>query len=138
MLEKHTTKDHETMLIAEMTDEHLTNMIQLIIKDLILPAKSIQEDEYDDFQRALYNLPKVDRRDAGKAVRKAIQKLYPYLSEAYLRGLEGPRLALIDALGRDAALPRITQGLLLGDGDTVDLIDLFSYVTRPGNDDIPF
>lgn len=104
MLEKHTTKDKKTMLIAQMDDQHLTNMIALILRQ-VGEIRGLTNDHLSDYERTLYDIPKVSEEEVAMATRLALQKLYPYLAEAYLRGLEGPRKMLVETLGREAAVP---------------------------------
>ena len=108
MLEKHTGRKLdgtvETKLIAQMSDEHLNNMIQKVLKR-VLKMQEAKQEGVTDFHRELYDLPTVDDKSIARATREALQRLYPYFSEAYLRNLEGPRLMLIKVLGREEAVP---------------------------------
>ncbi|MCP4544223.1 MAG: hypothetical protein GY832_44490 [Chloroflexi bacterium] len=105
MLEIHGTRKGNVMLIAQMGDDHLCNMISLVIrKAREVKAMADRAAGFDAYQQRLYNVKQVTQEDAAEATRMALQKLYPYLAEAYLRGLEGPRLELVDFLGREEAL----------------------------------
>jgi hypothetical protein len=105
MLEIHITKDGAAMLIAQMTDSHLCNMIHLVIhKAREVKAMADRASGFDAYHQQLYGIKQVSQEDAAKATRMALQKLYPYLAEAYLRGLEGPRQELVEFLGREKPL----------------------------------
>jgi hypothetical protein len=104
MLEMHVTKEGDRMLIAQMTDEHLVNFINLVLKQAKV-AQGAKTDELTDYHRILYNLPVVDERSIAEVTREALQKLYPYLAEAYLRGIDTPRELLQEVMGRDKAVP---------------------------------
>jgi hypothetical protein len=105
MLEKHRTKDGTTMLIAQMDDQHLINMINSMLRKVQEAQRASQNmDKATAFQRRLYNLPEVTEEEVADVTRAVIQGLYPYLAEAYLRDLPGPRLALVEILGRSDAI----------------------------------
>lgn len=105
MLEKHRTRDGTTMLIAQMDDEHLCNTIYCLLRKVQEAQMAAQNiDTATKFQRRLYNLPEVSEEEVADMTRAVIQGLYPYLAEAYLRGLEGPRLVLVEVLGRKDAV----------------------------------
>ena len=87
MLERHYTKDGATLLVAQMSNQHLTAMIRLIIKGMRENREAIEKDEtMTAYQRRLYNIPEKDPRTVASQNRAAIEKLYPYLAEAFLRG----------------------------------------------------
>ncbi len=105
MLETHGTREGNVMLIAQMGDDHLCNMISLVIrKAKEVKAMADRAAGFDVYEQRLYGVKQVTQEDAAEATRAALQKLYPYLAEAYLRRLEGPRLELVDFLGREEAL----------------------------------
>ena len=107
MLEKHTTADGQTFLVAEMDDKHLISMINLVSRK-ILELQNKLKTPSSAYQQALYGLPKVSEETIASAVRGFIQKLYPYLAEAYLRELKDPLALLRMAVGRDKALDKIS------------------------------
>jgi hypothetical protein len=107
MLEKHTTTTGSTILIAEMEDSHLINMINLVSRK-ILELQNRLKTPSSNYQQVLYGLPKVNEETIAKAIREFIQKLYPYLAEAYLRGLTEPLVFLRMAVGREKALDKIS------------------------------
>ncbi len=105
MLEIHGTRDGQFLLIAQMDNDHLCNMISWAIrKAKEIKARADYAGGLDAYQQKLYGVQQVSQEDAAEATRMALQKLYPYLAEAFLRGLEGPRRELVDFLGREAAL----------------------------------
>ena len=104
MLDMHITKEGKRVLIAQMDDEHLTNFIALVLRQ-VLAAQAAKQDDLTDYHRALYDLPTVDDKAVAQLTREALQRLYPYLAEAFLRGLKAPRKLLIEVLGREEAVP---------------------------------
>lgn len=105
MLEQHITKGGEMCLIAQMNDDHLRRMIRLILKAVVEIKSKSETADLDPYQTALYGLRSIDVEDAARVNREAIRKLYPYLAEAYLRGIDDLRDELRDAIGRSEALP---------------------------------
>lgn len=87
MLEYHTTGDGRTLLIAQMTDKHLGNTVNLLfrrvaeLRDLAEVAPSMSP-----FSRALYGVTEINPEEAGRVVAQAVRKLYPYIAELVLRG----------------------------------------------------
>lgn len=110
MLEHHITREGKRLLIAQMDDEHLNNFVSLILSKVKV-VQNTGGENVTEFHRVLYNLPKIDESARAESTREALQRLYPYLAEAYLRGLEGPRKLLIDVLGREEAVPNY-EGIL--------------------------
>lgn len=105
MLETHITKDGDSILIAQMSDTHLRRMILLILNGIReVKGKSLDES-LDPYQSALYEIKNIEPKDAAVINRMAIQRLYPYLAEAFLRNMDNIRDDLIDVIGRDEALP---------------------------------
>ena len=104
MLELHRTREGNTKLIAQMDDSHLKHTIKLHLGNMAKAKAMADNTALDEYQRVLYGLPKVDMAEAAEVNRQIIQKLYPYLAEALLRGMEDVRDMLIDAMGRDAAI----------------------------------
>ncbi|MHA2086557.1 MAG: hypothetical protein ACXABD_22685 [Candidatus Thorarchaeota archaeon] len=99
MLDKHIKRDGSTVLVAQLSDDHLNNFINLVLKQVMV-AQGAKQEGVTEYHRRLYNLPTI-----ADLTREALTRLYPYLSEAYLRGLEGPRKLLIKVLGREDAVP---------------------------------
>lgn len=105
MLERHTTSDGTTMLVAQMADSHLMNTINVILRRMreVQSTVGIGAD-MSDFDKAFYGVQEVSEQEAASVMRAMLKRLYPYLAEAYLRDLGTPRVALAEMLGRDCAL----------------------------------
>ena len=110
MLERHTTREGAKLLIAQMSDQHLRNYVNLCFTG-IRRAKEICQTGKDasEYERALYDLPKIDDYEAGEAVREAIRSIYPYLAEAFLRDMRDVQADLIDVMGRSTLLTAMPQ-----------------------------
>ena len=104
MLENHVTREGETILIAQMTSPHLLAMINFVLRRIAENKEAMSHQKLDPYQSAFYGVPKADVESVARANRQAIRKLYPYLAEAYLRGLDEARQALIDVMGRDSGI----------------------------------
>lgn len=109
MLEYHTTTQGKTMLIAQMDDEHLTNMVLLFLNRALelQEAASESNGNVNEYQRHLYGIETIDAETAAKATRSALFKLYPYLSELFFRDLGvGARVRemLQELMGRSGKL----------------------------------
>ncbi len=105
MLGTHVTREGDTMLIAQMTDFHLRAFIRLVLRQVRAARESSHNSTFDPYQAALYGIKIQKPKDAAKMSREAIEKLYPYLTEAYLRGFDDIRAELIDVAGRSDAIP---------------------------------
>jgi len=83
---RHTTRDGQVMLIAEMTDKHLKNTISLYI-DSLGHAKNVINGKTDTFQNKL-----VGNRDSKVDAERFVDgynNLFPsYIFEAVLRGVD--------------------------------------------------
>lgn len=103
MLEEHRTKDGNVMLIAEMTDSHLKNTIKLFIRKMMeVRHACATQPELGPMERAMYGISEADPTEGGRLLRVITQKLYPYLAELFLRGIDEDseiRLALVEAVG---------------------------------------
>jgi hypothetical protein len=134
MLEKHKTKDGRTILIAQMSDEHLNNFIALVLRK-VEKAQQAKQQGVTAYHRRLYNLPKIDEESIAEVTREALQRLYPYFAEAYLRDLEDPRKMLTDILGREEAVPDFSGVPQLPDSMPHNLGDLDD--TEADLEDVP-
>lgn len=105
MLETHVTSDGRSVLIAQMNDDHLRNMIRLILKAVREIRAKSEGNDLNPYHAALYGIRNIDPQEAARINREAIRKLYPYLAEAFLRGLDDLRDEVAEAIGRDSALP---------------------------------
>lgn len=105
MLEQHTSSEGITTLICQMSNEHLTNAIRYYCRKIkqVRQASEVTNTG-NDYSNALYGFHQIDQETAAEINRMAIQKLYPYLAEALLRGLTEVRQDLIIALERDGPL----------------------------------
>lgn len=93
------------MLIGAMETSHILNLVGLMLSKVIENKKASNENELSDYERSLNGVPKCDSESMGRANRKYLQKLYPYLSELFLRNEgEEARDLLKKALGRDGRL----------------------------------
>lgn len=108
MLEIHHTKEGKTMLIAQMSDSHLVNYINLVLTKVEEAQDAMHQDtDATEYQKRLYGIQSITEEDAADITREALHKLYPYLAEALIR----PDVAvivqarLIGVIGRSSALP---------------------------------
>jgi hypothetical protein len=111
MLETHVTKDG--------------SMISLVVrKAREVKAMADNASGLDAYHQQLYGIKQVSQEDAAQVTRMALRKLYPYLAEAYLRGLDGPRQELVEFLGRETSLaadiPLLDAPELPEDDDDMD------------------
>ena len=120
MLDRHTTRDGLTILIAEMDDKHLINTIKLFSKDLPALAEHSTTEKGD--RDRLYDRPgHVEPEDAIRMWRNSVNRLYPYLAEALVREsvMAQAHGVIATALGRSTAIertPRLGENLLLEGG----------------------
>ena len=61
-------------------------------------------NELSEYQARLYEMEPVDVAKAARDNRKALQKLYPYLAECYLRQLPDLAAELADVMDRSTQL----------------------------------
>ena len=106
MIEKHTTKEGDEMMISQMEDSHLINFISMRIEKLNNMKKLLSSNDIavTGFQQALYDIDiKAAAKTAKVAVRKITKLLYPYIAEAGVRGLlyKGSDLLNILQIGYD-------------------------------------
>lgn len=90
MLRKHYTRGGETMFISQMEDEHLRNTIEIFLREI---EKCIGLLDFkvglSRFKSALYKVDSEEIADrAEERLQKVVNKSYPYLSEALLRGMD--------------------------------------------------
>ena len=151
----HRTSGGDTLLIAQMEDEHLLNMIGQIVAwaerasgelhRIIVQTQEAERNNANgslamaEAQRKMYGLPPLpDLQDAtgqyASAMNSLSAKLEPYLLEAWTRSLDemteaalaGLRERWQAAVGRTTALPHPKQYLALDAG------------TYDDEDDVPF
>lgn len=85
MFEMHRDANGNELPIAAMDDQHLTNTVKMrcrSISQFLASCATIT----DPAQAALYGIKARSPEAAGEEARKVAVKLYPYLSEALLRG----------------------------------------------------
>lgn len=140
--QNHKTSGGETLLVAQMDDEHLVNMIGAIVSwaerasgelhRIVAQTRAAARAEAQgdvalaEAQRKMYGLPPLPKlEDAtgeyARAMNGLSAKLEPYLLEAWTRDLDdaaeealaGLRERWQLAVGRDAALPHPKQLLAL-------------------------
>lgn len=100
MFKKHITREGKECIVAEMSDTHLVNFINFVITN----TKRVKKSN-DPFQDSLYGRKALSDKEAGEIIRECIEELYPYLVEAYLRGLKKPQELLRQLIQRESALP---------------------------------
>ena len=106
MLKEHKDRDGNRCLIAAMDNDHLTNYVVLRCKEVhrVMNTKVALKDPR---MAALYRVNIPTPEEAGAKAAGMVEQLYPYLSEALLRGGEVAAIcsgAIRLALGRDAGL----------------------------------
>lgn len=115
MFQVHVTREGTEMLISQMSDEHLTAYIKMVCRGIIETRDRARKPELiDEYETALYGGKKLDPDKAARFNREAIERLYPYLAEAFLRNLADAQLAFQTAVGRSRVLGS-TTGFLLPD-----------------------
>lgn len=106
---EHRTKDGINMPIATMTNEHLLNLIRSRLGRVGEIRAALQRSPdavstEERVQASMYKIRVLTPEEAADHIRGLVDELMPYLLEAYLRNMPEPRLLLIQAIGRDAAL----------------------------------
>lgn len=105
MLETHYTATGQKLLIAEMSDQHLVNTVKLILDGIEQRNKMLASASgLSEYQAKLYSVEVMDVAAVAKKNRTAIQKLYPYLAELYLRDMHQLVPAVQAAVGRAGQL----------------------------------
>jgi hypothetical protein len=109
------------MLVAEMTDQHLANMVRVILKAISEVKAAMNASKGSTrFEAALYKRLSISPEKAAEAVGSLMEKAEPYLAEAYLRGMTELRDEVVIAYGRDQAVPREARLLPRSGGDWLD------------------
>ncbi len=141
MLETHTTKEGDALLVAEMEDRHLSNTIKLYCR-AIIQARQAWEAQLGldhslkaQLEHRLYGRKEVDVEAVARAMRATIERLTPYLAEAFLRPavIASCQAAVQAAIGRSEALPRESGLPLLSGGRP----DRFKMNIDPSSQDWP-
>lgn len=119
----HITRQGKTMPIASMDDNHLVNLINIYYQKIVQIKNARATGDF--FKARLYGVEIIDDETAADIINEAMEKLAPYIAEAYLRGLEGPRVMLqtiFDRTGRLEGFDNLPPQL--GRGVVDELIDL--------------
>lgn len=106
MLKEHKDKNGNRCLIAAMENDHLSNYVVLRCRE-IHKVMHTSATMTDPRLAALYRVNIPSAEEAGAKAAGMVEQLYPYLSEALLRGGEVAAIcsgAIRLALGRDAGL----------------------------------
>lgn len=85
----HRTREGTRMLVSQMTDDHLVNTITLICNQITEARAQLDANiGITAFKAAIYRInPKTISEQAKQALPGLIRSLYPYVTEATLRGL---------------------------------------------------
>lgn len=114
MLEMHRDANGNELPIAAMDDRHLVNTVKMKCRTITQILSSCATIT-DPAQAALYGIKARSPEAAGEDARKVCVKLYPYLSEALLRGGQAAAEcaeAIRLAIGRNSAFTISTPDLL--------------------------
>ena len=115
-MKQHTTRDGDSMLIAEMDTPHLINTVKFHLKRINQVKAAVGTvDTGSRFNDRLYGRRStMEPEQAADLVSKIMEKLEPYLAEAFVRGLvDLLRSDVVAAYGRDNAIERQTNTFLL-------------------------
>lgn len=116
------------MFISQMEDSHLINTIRLILRNVDKAKHALGSTiNIDPASAAMYGIDtKAMSTRAKESIRPYIQLLYPYVTEAALRGLNVTG-DLQSTIGRTERESRFVDAkMLLGRGD--DFEDLEDYL----------
>ena len=102
------------MFISQMEDSHLANTINLMLRKINEAKASLGTAiNIDPASAAIYGInTKAISQRAKDSIRPMIRLLYPYLSEAALRGMD-MKEALQDAFGREGKETRFVDSKML-------------------------
>lgn len=106
MLKEHRDREGGTVLIAAMHNDHLVNFVVLRCKEIYRVMHTTVAIT-DPRLAALYRMNVPSPEEAGKKASGMVENLYPYLSEALLRGGDVAAVcaqAIRMAIGRDDGL----------------------------------
>lgn len=86
----HVTKDGSRLFISEMDDTHLQSMIKLMLRGVNKIKKQLRCEVVEDkFRTAMYGeKDMVDMDQLNEMLENLTDKLYPYLAEIALRGID--------------------------------------------------
>lgn len=145
MFQKHKTKDGRKMLICEMTNRHLSNTISMLLTQLRQVNDALDGNakfNATPSQIAMRGVRKasLDFDELAKMQRIIVDKLYPYLAEAFLRGMFELIEEVQAAFGRNAQADPIgafhtNDGTLLITGSDALQDDLDALFAEADDDD---
>jgi hypothetical protein len=119
-----------------MSDQHLRNTILLKLRGIIEIRRQTKVmhgvENIDPVNRELYKLNELDPKHAATQIYDVLRRLYPYLAEAYLRGLEGVRETLQEAAGRTTGIADPKEVGLLDEGS--EKVDPYTMVYDAGDE----
>ena len=86
----HTTKEGQTLMIAEMDNNHLKNTVTMILKGVEMAKEVLKGKELDPFKKALYSsrTPAMSKTQAKKIIATAPENVSPYILECVIRGID--------------------------------------------------
>ena len=91
MNKRHITADGITMFISQMDDTHLKNYILLVLRGIEKAKVQLRAEEIpkDKFSQALFSDDEgYSEEELSEMISGLTEKLYPYLAETALRGLD--------------------------------------------------
>lgn len=91
MNKRHITAEGVTMFISQMDDTHLQNYILLVLRGIEKAKVQLRAEVLpkDKFSQALYSDDEGYSEDElSEMISELTQKLYPYLAEIALRGID--------------------------------------------------
>lgn len=121
MFDTHVTREGHKIPISEMTDNHLVNFINYVLRG-INAARDIDTNANTELEAHLYrNKAKsfMDSYQKANFIREQVNRLYPYFAEAVLRGLsEKFESNFQQAMRRKAAIETPKDILFVSAGDS--------------------
>ena len=112
----HETRDGKKMPIASMQDDHLVNMCNIFFQRAFT-LKNASKNQDDRFSARLYGVRVVNSEDAADLINEILDIAAPYFLEAYLRGLEDPRVMLETIYDRKTRLEGFDNTALMLKGN---------------------
>ena len=88
MLELHRTNGGQEIVVSSMEDSHLINTVNMHLKKIDDAKQMLSANVGNSFQAVLYDVDYAKiMRKAKKQIQACTAKLYPYLAECMLRGI---------------------------------------------------
>lgn len=108
IFKKHNTKEGRILTLANMSNKHLLNTINLLLEPMIsiIDASNLEFDEDNKYLAHAYDIPSLNPYEVSSMLIDTMLNVQPYLIEAYLRGLHEPieQLNIILKRGKQALL----------------------------------